>query len=97
MILSFRDTETESIYHGESTRSARKLLPAELWRAAQRKLDQLDAATRLGQMTVPPGNRLEALRGDRSGQYSIRINDQYRICFVWTDEGPSEVEITDYH
>jgi proteic killer suppression protein len=97
MIRSFRDPETESVYHGESTKSARKRLPSELWRAAQRKLDQLDAVTRLDQMAVPPGNRLEALRGNRSGQHSIRINDQYRICFVWTEEGPTEVEITDYH
>ena len=97
MIRSFRDAETESIYHGGSTRSARKRLPSELWRVAQRRLDQLDTVIQLGQMAVPPGNRLEALRGDRGGQHSIRINDQYRICFVWTDEGPSEVEITDYH
>jgi proteic killer suppression protein len=64
---------------------------------AQRKLDQLAAVTRVDALRLPPGNRLEALRGDRKGQHSIRINDQYRVCFVWTDAGPEQVEITDYH
>lgn len=64
---------------------------------AARKLDMLDAATTLGQLRVPPGNRLEALKGDRRGQYSIRINQQWRICFRWTAEGPDAVEIVDYH
>jgi len=64
---------------------------------AARKLDLLDSAISLDELRVPPGNRLEALSGDRKGQHSIRINDQYRICFVWTDTGPDEVEITDYH
>ena len=60
-------------------------------------MDQLDSVITLDELKVPPGNRLEALKGDRKGQYSIRINDQFRICFVWTDHGPAEVEITDYH
>lgn len=64
---------------------------------AERKLAQLDAAQTLDFLRAPPGNRLEALKGDRAGQYSIRINDQWRICFVWTDTGPAEVEIVDYH
>jgi proteic killer suppression protein len=64
---------------------------------APRKLDQLNAAVSLGSLRIPPGNRLEALSGDRQGQHSIRINDQYRVCFVWTDEGPERVEIADYH
>jgi len=64
---------------------------------AQRKLDQLNAAVSLRSLGVPPGNRLEALKGDRVGQHSIRINDQFRVCFVWTDPGPAQVEITDYH
>jgi proteic killer suppression protein len=64
---------------------------------AQRKLDQLDSVERLDELRVPPGNRLEALGADRKGQYSVRINDQFRICFRWSDEGPMSVEITDYH
>lgn len=66
-------------------------------RVAGRKLDQLDSAEALGDLRIPPGNRLEALRGDRAGQHSIRINQQYRICFAWTDSGPTDVEIVDYH
>jgi toxin HigB-1 len=97
MIVSFRDTVTRSIYDGTESKAARRKLPVELWRIARRKLDQLDTATRLEQLAVPPGNMLERLRGDRAGQHSIRINDQYRICFVWADQGPSQVEITDYH
>ena len=68
-----------------------------LWSVTQRKLDQLDSAAALNDLRVPPGNRLERLVGDRSGQHSIRVNDRYRICFVWTESGPAEVEITDYH
>jgi len=73
------------------------MCPEQLWRVAQRKLDQLNAAVSLGSLRIPPGNRLEALHEDREGQHSIRINDQYRICFTWTDEGPERVEIADYH
>lgn len=69
----------------------------ELWKVAARKLDWMDSAVSLQSLASPPGNRLEALHGDRDGQHSIRINDQYRICFVWTDEGPTRVEIVDYH
>jgi proteic killer suppression protein len=68
-----------------------------LLNSAARKLDQLDSARALNELRLPPGNRLEALHGDRTGQHSIRINDQYRICFLWTDEGPRDVEIVDYH
>jgi len=68
-----------------------------LWRVATRKLDQLDSVDFLIELRIPPGNRLEALSGDREGQHSIRINQQYRICFIWTNEGPAEVEIVDYH
>jgi len=64
---------------------------------AQRKLDQLNAAVSLGSMALPPGNKLEALKGERAGQHSVRINQRYRVCFVWTDEGPELVEIVDYH
>lgn len=97
MIISFRDPESRAIYDDERTKSARKRLPFVLWKVTQRKLDQLWRVTRLDQLAIPPGNRLQALAGDRAGQHSIRINDQYRICFVWTEQGPAHVEITDYH
>jgi toxin HigB-1 len=97
MIVSFRDDETRSIYDGVESKAARRRLPVELWKAALRRLDQMDTVTRLDQLAVPPGNALERLRGDRARQHSIRINAQYRICFLWTAQGPSEVEITDYH
>ncbi|MBW4506532.1 MAG: type II toxin-antitoxin system RelE/ParE family toxin [Scytonematopsis contorta HA4267-MV1] len=97
MIISFKDKETEDVFDGNDSKNARNRCPVELWEVAQRKLDQLNAATSLDDMRIPPGNRLKALKGDRKGDYSIRINDQYRICFSWTEEGPSEVEIADYH
>jgi toxin HigB-1 len=96
-ITSFADAGTEAIFDGKDTKAARKVCPVTLHQVARRKLDQLNAATSLGDLRFPPGNRLEALRGDRKGQHSIRINDQYRICFQWSDSGISEVEITDYH
>jgi proteic killer suppression protein len=68
-----------------------------LWHVARRKLDQLNAAVRLSDLRFPPSNHLEALKGDRKGQHSIRINQQYRLCFEWTDNGPASVEIVDYH
>jgi proteic killer suppression protein len=97
MIQSFKNEGTEDIFNGENTQAARKTCPQSLWRIAGRKLEQLDSVEALYELRVPPGNRLEALRGDRRGQHSIRINDQYRICFAWTDAGPDEVEIVDYH
>ena len=97
MILSFANKATEDIFDGVNSSEARKLLPRELLRIAFRKLDQLNAADRLDDLKVPPGNRLELLKGDRRGQHSIRINDQYRICITWTPEGPESVEIVDYH
>ena len=97
MILSFKDQGTEDVFNGENTRSARKTCPESLRRIAVRKLDQLDSVSELRELAIPTGNRLEALLGDRVGQYSIRINDQYRICFVWTEKGPDLVEICDYH
>ncbi len=97
MIQSFSDQATADIFNGQSTRVARRTLPQQFWRGTQRKLDQLDSADDLNDLRIPPGNRLEALRGDRVGQHNIRINDQYRICFVWTEQGPGEVEIVDYH
>lgn len=97
MIRSFRDGATEDIFNGINSRAARAACPPSLWRIAARKLEQLDSVVLLEELRVPPGNRLEALRGDRIGQYSIRINDQYRVCFRWTDDGPAEVEVVDYH
>jgi toxin HigB-1 len=97
MIQSFGNTGTEDIFNGKDTRAARSLCPVSLWRLAARKLERLDSIEYLQELRVPPGNRLEALRGDRRGQYSIRINDQYRICFTWTDAGPQNVEVVDYH
>ena len=97
MIRSFRDAATDDLFYGRDTKAARRRLPTKLWPLASRKLDAVDQAGELGDLRVPPGNRLDALRGDRQGQHSIRINDQYRICFRWTDSGPDEVEIVDYH
>ena len=97
MIVSFGDKGTEDVFNGRRTRDANKICPSVLWRVARRKLDQLDTVARLLELAVPPGNRLEALRGDRQGQHSIRINDQYRLCFVWTEAGPTAAEIVDYH
>jgi proteic killer suppression protein len=97
MIVAFKDEGTEDIFNGENTKAARHTCPPSLWKVATRKLDQLDSVTTLDELRVPPGNRLEALLGDRKGQHSIRVNDQYRICFVWTTPGPDQVEIVDYH
>ncbi|MBL7043231.1 MAG: type II toxin-antitoxin system RelE/ParE family toxin [Pirellulaceae bacterium] len=97
MIVSFRDRGMEDVFNGQNTKAAKKACPVTLWRVARRKLDQLDSVVRLDELRIPPGNHLEALHGDRKGQHSIRINDQYRICFVWTDTGPADVESVDYH
>jgi proteic killer suppression protein len=93
MIRSFRGKLTRSIDDG----SVRKGFPADFVRRAQQLLVLLDAAKDLNDLRSPPGNRLEKLSGDRQGQYSIRINSQWRICFVWTEAGPEDVEITDYN
>jgi toxin HigB-1 len=97
MILSFRDEGTEDIFNGENTKAGRQTCPKSLWRVAARKLDQLDSITDLKELRIPPGNRLEPLAGERRGQHSIRINEQYRICFTWTETGPDQAEIVDYH
>jgi proteic killer suppression protein len=97
VIISFRDPGTEDIFNGRNSRRARQVCPRNLWPIAVRKLDQLDSAISLNDLRIPPGNQLEALRGDRRGQSSIRINERYRICFTWTERGPAEVEIVDYH
>ena len=97
MILSFKNLCTEDIFNGKNTKRARKICPEQLWKIARRKLDQLDSAATIEDLSIPPGNKLETLKGNRKGQYSVRINDQYCICFIWEDKGPSEVEIVDYH
>lgn len=97
MIGSFQDQGVEDIYNGNNTKEDRSTCPKSIWGVARRKLDQLDSAESLEDLRKPPSNRLEKLSGNRANQRSIRINDQYRICFYWTETGPSEVEITDYH
>jgi proteic killer suppression protein len=93
MIRRFKDRTTEAVFKGESPKG----FPSDLVKVARRKLGYLDAAADLRDLRMPPGNRLEALTGDRRGQHSIRINDQFRICFAWTSQGPTDVEIADYH
>lgn len=91
-IRSFRCADTEALYAGSSPRRLRNIETV-----AQRKLQMLDDAIELRDLRSPPGNRLEALSGNRAGQHSVRINDQWRVCFVWADGGPTDVEIVDYH
>jgi proteic killer suppression protein len=93
MIQGFADLETEKIWSGRRSRK----LPTDIQAVALRKLRILNSARVLQDLRVPPANRLEALRGNRAGQHSIRINDQWRICFVWKEGGPADVEIVDYH
>ena len=93
MLQSFRDKTTELVWLRQRVRA----LDAPTQRAALRKLAMLDAADVIGDLRIPPGNRLEKLQGDRAGQYSVRVNQQWRICFVWTTAGPTDVEIVDYH
>ena len=92
MIISFKDAETERLARGQRVK---RFVNVES--VARRKLRQLEIAGRLDDLRVPPGNRLEALKADRVGQHSIRVNDQYRVCFRWTDAGAEDVEIVDYH
>jgi proteic killer suppression protein len=93
MIESFRDKRTAAVFLGKMPKG----FPADIATVARRKLRMLDAATRLDDLRAPPANRLEALKDDRAGQHSIRINDQWRVCFVWRAGGAHEVEIVDYH
>ena len=93
-IQSFKDERAKAIYDGISPG---KGFPADLLRVAKRKLVMLDAASVLNDLRVPPGTRLEALSGDRQGQHSIRVNDQFRLVFVWTEAGPADVQFVDYH
>jgi proteic killer suppression protein len=93
MIRGFKDAKAQSLFNDEVPKG----FPADLVRVTRRKLAYLHAATKLDDLKSPPGNRLEALKADRVGQHSIRINDKYRICFVWTDHGVRDVEVVDYH
>ncbi len=93
MIKSFKDKEAEKIYSRELSRR----LPTDIQQVALRKLRMLNNAKTINDLRIPPANRLEKLGGDRAGQYSIRINDRWRVCFIWDDEDAYEVEITDYH
>jgi len=97
MIESFKDQASEDIFNGINSRAARKACPQTLRKMAVRKLDQLDSVQLLEELKVPPGNRLERLTGDRKGEFSIRINQQYRICFLWGKSGSCNVEVTGYH
>lgn len=94
---SFASIGTEDIFNSRNTKDARRTCPRQLWRVAARKMDQLDSVSLLEELEIPPGNRLEALSGDRKGQFSIRMNKQCRICFSWTETGADGVEIVDYH
>lgn len=93
MILSFSDQPTAALWQGRRPPE----LPPSIHKAALRKLTQLEASSSLNELRIPPGNRLEALKGGRAGQHSIRVNDQYRVCFRWDGQNAHEVEITDYH
>jgi len=97
MINNFLNKGTTDIFNGRNSKNARKLLPSSLWTVASRKLDQLDSVSLLNDLNVALGNRLEPLSGSRAGQFSIRINEQYRICIKWIGTEPFDVEITDYH
>ena len=97
MICSFRNQGTEDIFDGKNSKAARKLCPRVLWGIAARKLEQVDSVKNFDDLKVPPGNRLESLYGNRDGQHSIRINDQYRVCFEWSTGNADNVEIVDYH
>lgn len=97
MIQSFGNQGTEDIFNGKNTKEARKLCPRLIWSIAARKLDQLDSVQTIDELRIPPGNMLESLKGNRKEEYSIRINNQYRICFKWSETGPNSVEIIDYH
>ncbi len=97
MAIEFRNRGTEDVFDGVDSKAARKLVPRGLVDRAREKLFLIDDAELIQDLRIPPGNRLEALKGDRRGQYSVRINDQHRICFRWTDHGARDVEIVDYH
>jgi toxin HigB-1 len=97
MIKSFKNTGTEDVFDGVASKAARKCCPQSIWPVARRKLDQINRVQEVTELQIPPGNRLELLKGNRENQYSIRINQQYRVCFIWKEDQAYELEITDYH
>lgn len=97
MIVSFGNDGTRDVYNGVNSAPARRTCPVQIVKAARRKLDMIVQAVALKDLNAPPANHLEKLKGGRAGHYSIRINDQYRICFTWTEAGAKDVEIVDYH
>jgi toxin HigB-1 len=97
MAIEFKNQGTEDLFDGVDSKAARKTCPPNVASRAREKLFLIDDAESLQDLRMPPGNRLEALRGDRKGQHSIRINDQYRVCFRWSERGAQDVEIVDYH
>ncbi|EIM65089.1 type II toxin-antitoxin system RelE/ParE family toxin [Desulfobacter postgatei] len=97
MIRSFKNKGSEDIFDGISSKAARKICPQSIWPSATRKLDQINRVQDVTELQIPPGNRLEQLKGDRENQFSIRINQQYRVCFIWEEGHAYDVEITDYH
>ena len=97
VIINFYDKGTEDLYNGINSKQARKTLPVELRRVALRKFYFLENAISLEDLRMPFSNHLEVLHGDRRGQHSIKINDRYRICFIWSEKGPKRLEIVDYH
>ena len=97
MIQSFKDTGTEDIFDGLASKSARKSCPQSIWSVGRRKMDQINRVQDVSELKAPPGNYLECLKRDREGQFSIRINQRYRICFNWKGGHAYDVEITDYH
>jgi len=97
MIRSFKSVGSEDIFDGVASRAARRCCPQSIWPVARRKLDQINRVRKISELKVPPGNQLERLKGNRENQYSIRINQQYRICFTWEEGHAYDIEITDYH
>lgn len=97
MIKTFKAKGTEDIFDGVASKAARKCCPKSIWSIAQRKLDEINRVRELSELKVPPGNHLERLKGDRENQHSIRINQQFRICFIWKEGHAYEIEIRDYH
>lgn len=93
MIRSFKNKVTQAVFNGECPKG----FPVQIFPVARRKLEAIEAAEQLSDLRIPPANRLEGLKGDRKGQHAIRINDQWRVCFRWTKDGPEDVEIVDYH
>jgi proteic killer suppression protein len=97
VIRTFADHATEDLFNGIDSRRARAACPIQVWPVVRRKLDQLNRVRMVQELRIPPGNRLQRLVGNRAGQYSIRINDQYRVCFRWEEGYADDVEVTDYH